>query len=193
MNTPKPPMPDAPASEALWSLPYPLLVVDDDLRVHHQNAATRDFLSPPERAEAGQKCGEVLRCLHALRADDCCGTTEYCPTCVVRNSLTEALRELSTVQARATIQRGPDADHSVHMLITAVAYECEAGRLAVMMLQDIPKLAVSAGLVPMCAACHRMCDELGVWHDLSVFLSRKHDLVVSHTLCPDCGPNRRNR
>ena len=68
MNTPKPPMPDAPASEALWSLPYPLLVVDDDLRVHHQNAATRDFLSPPERAEAGQKCGEVLRCLHALRA-----------------------------------------------------------------------------------------------------------------------------
>ncbi len=193
MTVPKRSLPDAPALHALWALPYPLMVLDEEMRVCGQNDAARGLLTEVGRKELGRKCGEVLSCLHARRADDCCGDTEHCPECGVRNGVVQAQRELSTVQACVSIQRGPGAEDSVHMLVTAVGYEQAGGRRAVVMLQDIPGLSVSAGLIPVCAACHKMRDEAGEWHDLGAFLYQQHNLVLTHTLCPDCGPNRRNR
>ncbi|MBU0608020.1 MAG: hypothetical protein KKI08_09025, partial [Armatimonadetes bacterium] len=169
MTVPKRSLPDEPALHALWALPYPLMVLDEEMRVCGQNDAARGLLTEAGRKELGQKCGEVLSCLHALRADDCCGTTEHCPECDVRNGVAQAQRERTTVQACVSVQRGPEPDQLVHMLVTAVGYEGAEGRRAVVMLQDIPELAVSAGLIPVCAACHKMRDEAGEWHDLGAF------------------------
>jgi hypothetical protein len=187
-----PPLPDAPALQALWNLPYPLLVLDDEMRLCSHNGAAEQLLSESERQRVGRKCGEVLQCLHALRADDCCGHTEHCPTCAVRNSAVQAQREQATVQARVSIQRGPDPDQLVHMLLTAVGFTHDGRRRALVMLQDIPELAAFAGLIPVCAVCHKMRDEAGEWHDLAPYLYQRFDLAVMHSLCPECG-RRSNR
>ena len=41
-------------------------------------------------------------------------------------------------------------------------------------------------LLPVCSHCKKIRDENGNWHKLESYLSEKHQLDFTHSLCPDC-------
>ena len=45
---------------------------------------------------------------------------------------------------------------------------------------------VLRGLLPICSGCKRIRDEHGKWWPLDVYLSKKADTKITHTVCPDC-------
>jgi hypothetical protein len=177
------------ALQALWHLPYPLLVMDGEMQVLDHNAAAEELLSQPVRLQVVRRCGEVLRCEHALRSGACCGQTSHCPDCAVRTATLAAIESQGSVQTRAHIQRGEEARFA-HTLVTAVGFVRDGEKLALLMLQDLAELVTSTGLLPLCAVCHKVRDESGQWHELPLYLHSQFDLAVTHSLCPNCHPRR---
>lgn len=41
-------------------------------------------------------------------------------------------------------------------------------------------------LLPICAACKKVCDEAGQWHELDLHIHRSLEAHVTHTICPAC-------
>ena len=42
------------------------------------------------------------------------------------------------------------------------------------------------GLLPMCAACKKIRDDDGTWHQVDVYIRKHSDVKFSHGLCPEC-------
>lgn len=45
------------------------------------------------------------------------------------------------------------------------------------------------GLVPICAACKKIRDDAGYWHQVESYVRDHTEAEFSHGLCPDCVPN----
>lgn len=44
------------------------------------------------------------------------------------------------------------------------------------------------GLVPICAACKKIRDDAGFWHQVEIYVHDHTEAEFSHGLCPDCIP-----
>lgn len=42
------------------------------------------------------------------------------------------------------------------------------------------------GLLPICAACKKIRDDKGYWHQVEVYIKEHSDVSFSHGICPDC-------
>ena len=42
------------------------------------------------------------------------------------------------------------------------------------------------GLLPMCARCHKVRDDEGLWTGVEEYITVRTDALVSHGLCPEC-------
>jgi PAS domain-containing protein len=67
------------------TIPFPILVVDDDVRTLLWNSAALRLLGNEELLQ--QRSGEVLHCIHSKDVEEGCGRGPYCTTCVVRNAV----------------------------------------------------------------------------------------------------------
>lgn len=105
----------------LDSLPLPVLVVDDDVRVLEANAKARDALGKDYKEITAHRGGTVFECAHA-RLPGGCGRTIHCSGCALRRAVTRTFQTgepQSMVQA--TLSRAdPDEPSAVSMLITTV-------------------------------------------------------------------------
>jgi PAS domain S-box-containing protein len=54
-------------------------------------------------------------------------------------------------------------------------------------LQDaLAKVKSLSGLLPICASCKKIRDEVGKWHLLEVYIRNHTEADFSHGICPDC-------
>ncbi len=44
-------------------------------------------------------------------------------------------------------------------------------------------------IIPVCASCHKLRNDQGVYEAAEAYLARHSGARVSHTLCPDCARN----
>jgi hypothetical protein len=42
------------------------------------------------------------------------------------------------------------------------------------------------GLLPICASCKKIRDEMGLWHTLESYISGHSEAEFTHSICPDC-------
>jgi two-component system, cell cycle sensor histidine kinase and response regulator CckA len=45
------------------------------------------------------------------------------------------------------------------------------------------------GLVPICAACKKIRDDAGFWHQVETYVHAHTEAEFSHGLCPECAPH----
>jgi ferredoxin len=67
--------------------PYPVVLMEQGVRVVAINRPACDFIGRESDAVKGLLGGEALECVHA-RLPGGCGKTVHCATCAVRNSVT---------------------------------------------------------------------------------------------------------
>lgn len=48
------------------------------------------------------------------------------------------------------------------------------------------ELKALSGMLPICAACKRVRDDQGYWEQVESYISRRSEVVFSHSLCPEC-------
>lgn len=52
--------------------------------------------------------------------------------------------------------------------------------------QSIKKVKILSGFLPICAACKKIRDEDGHWHELEYYITNHSQAEFSHSICPDC-------
>jgi hypothetical protein len=43
-----------------------------------------------------------------------------------------------------------------------------------------------SGLLPICAACKKIRDDKGYWHQVEEYVRDHSEADFSHSICPDC-------
>jgi hypothetical protein len=168
------------------SLAVPLMVVDETLRVHYLNAAAQKLSEQQAALQMHTRCGDVLQCINALQPGACCGETDDCPKCAIRQLVARACQEQQSFATRAYIRREAAGDTFVNVLVRATGFMHEGQPLASLMLQDLPEVIDAAGLLRLCAWCHKVGDPDNNWVDLTEYLATTLSLNVTHGMCKEC-------
>ena len=103
------------------SIPVPVLVVDDDVKVMAANTRACEILGKDAAAMKGLPGGNVLECAYA-RLPEGCGKTIHCSGCAIRRSVTRTFdtgEPLSMVPATLHHTDADDAS-AVAIWITTV-------------------------------------------------------------------------
>jgi PAS domain S-box-containing protein len=66
------------------------------------------------------------------------------------------------------------------------AAEAERERLIAEMQHALASVKCLSGLLPICAACRKIRDKQGFWHDLENYIRQHSDADFTHGICPDC-------
>jgi PAS domain-containing protein len=90
------------------AMPMPVFVVDADASILEYNAAAARMLGPKKRAVLRRRFGDVLHCLYAEESPKGCGSSAFCPKCVVRKSIQASSKGRRAVRRLATFERRID-------------------------------------------------------------------------------------
>ncbi len=175
--------------EIVESFPYPLFVVDEDVRILECNEAAQKLVGAGSGYLLRRKGGEVLGCINALGGGKGCGSSPACAGCVIRGSVGEAManRKVSRAKARLELVDGNGKSSERFMLVTASPLETPGhDRAVLLMLEDITEVVRLKSLLSMCAGCKKIRDDENYWRDVESYLQQHLDVEFSHGLCPEC-------
>jgi hypothetical protein len=167
-------------------IPFPILVVDDDVRILFWNAAALRLLGNEEVYQ--QRGGEVLNCIHSGDTEEGCGHGPHCKTCVVRNSVNEASRGGKVYRKKTMMKKQiGDIVTEVPLLVTTSPYIYNNRSLTLLILEDIHEMMEVGGLLPICANCKKIRSGTDKWQQIEGYI-KEHivDVDFTHGLCPDC-------
>jgi hypothetical protein len=167
-------------------IPFPILVVDDDVRILFWNSAALRLLGSEEVYQ--QRGGEVLNCIHSGDTEAGCGHGPHCKTCVVRNSVNEASRGGKVYRKKTIMKRQiGDTITELPLLVTTSPYVYDGKSLTLLILEDIHEMMAVGGLLPICAQCKKIRAGDNKWQPIEGYI-KEHivDVDFTHGLCPDC-------
>jgi PAS domain-containing protein len=99
------------------SIPYPILVVNEDMRVSFGNAKAYKILGKAPESATGHLHGEVFECAHS-RLPEGCGGTVCCSGCAIRHTVNRTFQTgEGQRQIPATLKRN---ESDVSLQITTV-------------------------------------------------------------------------
>ena len=178
---------DEYARRLLDAVPLAILVVDEDLRILDFNAAAALMVNGEMRAIIRRRGGEALQCIHSTDVPGGCGQGPFCQDCIIRNSVTTAIRkrELTRRQGLVEVVVGA-ATREIQMLVTAAPFVLEGQTRALLTLEDVSELVPLRGFLTMCSRCKDIRDDQQHWHSLEDYLARHANIQFSHGLCPEC-------
>jgi hypothetical protein len=168
------------------TIPFPILVVDDDMRILFWNSSALRLLGSDEVFQ--QRGGEALHCIHSGDTEEGCGHGPHCKTCVLRNSVNEASRGEKVYRRKTIIQRKiGEKVTDVPLLVTTSPFTYENRSLTLLILEDIHELMELGSLLPICANCKKIRLSANQWQHIEEYI-KNHivDVDFSHGICPDC-------
>ena len=167
--------------------PVILLVVDKDVRIFDANKAAEEILVTDEESAVGNRCGDVICCVHALDAEGGCGTSEFCPDCVIRNSVKEAFKGKQIFrQYQAMCLRDEKGERPFHVQVSAAPIEVERNGFCLLTLEDVTELYELREIIPICSVCKKVRSDKAYWEGVEGYLMRHAGMKFSHGICPDC-------
>ena len=169
------------------ALPAPLFVVDEDVRILDANQAAHQMLNSPPEIVLRKLCGEVLHCNDERQSEQGCGETVSCPECVIRKAVRKAYEGEQAFRMKYTMHLNNNhGTQTVHLLITASAFERQGDKLALLTLEDITDLTSLQELLPICASCKKVRNDDQYWESVETFMHKHAGASFTHGLCPDC-------
>ena len=174
----------------LDTLPSAVFVVDQEFKIFDLNpSATKLFGIKPDTI-LHRLSGEAMHCMHAMASNNCCGTTEYCPDCVIRNSIEAAFKSKATHKQKNKMKIQKNGDVSdIHMLVTASSFTYKEGAFVLLVLEDITEFISLQRLIPICSSCKKIRNDENYWEAVADYLRKHTDLEFTHGLCSECADN----
>lgn len=174
--------------EVFDRLPAMVFVVDGEVRIQDYNHAAANLLQAERQTVLKQRAGTILHCVNSVAAQQECGTTPFCPDCVIREAVTAACRDNRTVRRRKRMELvSKNSERQLlYALITASPLTYNKRSLALLQIEDISEIAELQRLVPICLSCQKVRDDQASWIRLEAYFKNCWDLNFSHGYCPDC-------
>jgi len=169
------------------TIPLPIFLVDDDVRICSANKAASEVLGDPERTFLNKRGGEILHCIHAAEMREGCGHAPSCSDCVIRNSIKNAVRGGKIHRKRTMMYlRTSAGTKEVSLLVTAAPLAYEDKQFTLLILEDISELLQLRSLLPICAWCKKIRNDDNYWLSIEEYFGAHHDIDFSHGMCEDC-------
>ncbi len=167
--------------------PVMLLVSDKDVRILDANKAAENILGKSGESPKGNRCGDLIRCVHALEAEGGCGTSKFCPDCVIRNSVKKALQGKQIVRQYQSMRlQDEKRERPFHVQVSAAPIKVEGKDLVLLTLEDVTELYELREIIPICSVCKKVRTDEAYWEQVEGYLARHAGMKFSHGICPDC-------
>ncbi|MBW2096511.1 MAG: PAS domain-containing protein [Deltaproteobacteria bacterium] len=167
--------------------PVMLFVVDRDVRILDANEAAEKVVEKTEDSTIGNPCGDVIRCVNALQAEGGCGTSKFCPDCVIRNSVLDAFKgKKITRKYQAMRLKDEKGERPFHVQVSTTPIEVEGEKLVLLTLEDVTELYELREIIPICSVCKKVRTDKAYWEQVESYLLRHNGIKFSHGICPDC-------
>ncbi|MGA3100092.1 MAG: PAS domain-containing protein [Bryobacteraceae bacterium] len=170
----------------LDAIPVAVFIVDSDVRIQAINPAAEALLGAGEAVVRTLRGGEALHCLHSKDSPGGCGQGPDCHSCVIRNSVMEALEggAVSRRRMKAELLAGQDS-RRLDLLVTASRLPGNDG-LALLVLEDISEISTLHDIIPICARCKSIRNDQRYWQKVETYFHDYMGVDFSHGLCPEC-------
>jgi len=132
------------------TVPSPIFLVDDDVRILEYNLAARELLAAGTSSVRNQRGGEALHCLHATDATEGCGHGPVCQTCVIRNSVIEGIHGRQVVRRQHKMELMRNGQFlGMDALITAAPFPYRDRQLVLLVIEPSSDVAGNKSRLPI--------------------------------------------
>lgn len=170
----------------LDSIPLPVFLVDDDVRIEWLNAAAAAAFGLDSAKVAKRRGGEALHCLHAADSPEGCGRGPVCGSCVIRTSVGQCLGGRAITRKRMKCELlVAGKTRNLDLLITASPMPAGQKR-ALLIIEDITEVSSLRDIIPICARCKKIRDDRQYWHSVEAYFHDHIGVEFSHGLCAAC-------
>ena len=83
-------------------------------------------------------------------------------------------------------QLSPEQCKALEALARQIILQLEFRRTSADLAEALTQIKTLRGLLPMCAHCKGIRDDLGFWQSVESYVSAHSDADFSHGICPDC-------
>ncbi len=173
-------------TDTLNAIPFPLLVVDGDVQVFFWNSAALRLLKNEDIYK--NKGGDILHCIHSFESNKGCGHSEYCKSCVVRNSVNESMQG-DKIYRRKTVMELKTAKGYLEfpVLVTTSPFIFNDKQMVILIMEDVREWMESGGFLPICSSCKKIRTDDNQWQPVESYIKNYiADVKFTHSMCPDC-------
>jgi hypothetical protein len=120
----------------LDKIPFPIFLMDDDVRIHVYNLAAISLIDIELYRVNKVGCGDAFNCVYSM--PDGCGESEACKECVIRNSVRKSYGGSGVVREKTNIQlvRG-DKVEQIQMFVTTEPLKYNDELCVIVILENI--------------------------------------------------------
>ena len=120
----------------LDKIPFPIFLMDDDVRIHVYNLAAISLIDIELYRVNKVGCGDAFNCVYSM--PDGCGGSEACKECVIRNSVRKSYGGSGVVREKTNIQlvRG-DKVEQIQMFVTTEPLKYNDELCVIVILENI--------------------------------------------------------
>ena len=166
------------------TIPAWVFVLDSEWRVNAVNQAARDFIGWTEEESYSNRCGSVIGCIHHNDDPKGCGFSQYCNTCIVRNTALKSIQGTDTHREKGKLEF--ISGKPLNVLVSSSPFEYEGQKFSVTIIEDISLIVELQGLIPICASCKKIRDDKGYWNRVEIYIEEHSEAEFTHDICPDC-------
>ncbi|OLN30976.1 hypothetical protein [Desulfosporosinus metallidurans] len=166
------------------TIPQLALVLDPMWRVHALNQAARALGECAVRKIQGERCGDVIGCVHHQDDPRGCGFGPSCITCIAKNIALEAIEGMEARHAKGKLEF--QTGRVMPVLASASPFEYKHQKYAVIIIEDISLITELQGLIPICASCKKIRDDNGYWNRVENYIEEHSEAEFTHDICPEC-------
>jgi nitrogen fixation/metabolism regulation signal transduction histidine kinase len=171
----------------LDALPSSVLVMDQDLMIHDANRSAFELLGKRPEKILSRLCGDILNCIHARQSSGGCGTTDYCPKCVIRQTVEAVVHGKNIFRRTGEMKLEEDEQvREIHFIVTGVPFDYADMNLVLLVIEDITELVQLRRIIPICAHCRKVRNDSEYWYHVEDYLKQHTNVQFSHGVCPDC-------
>jgi PAS domain-containing protein len=171
------------------AVPSPVLIVDDDVRILDYNIAGAELLGQDRGLQYMKRGGEALHCVHSCESPEGCGRSADCSDCIIRNSVSEALRDGKVCRRRTMMQMEDGQEKprkEVMLLVTASPFRYEEKNLVLLVLDDVSEVMRLQKILPICSYCRKIRNDENYWKSVEEYFREHQNLLFSHSICESC-------
>jgi PAS domain-containing protein len=171
----------------LDAFPSPAFIVDADRTVLEANRSARQWLGDGIGTKPGQLPGDVLHCVFPDESRGTCGTTDSCPSCVLKESLetVTAGRPAPRRIAHMILRAGEQAEDR-WFLVAASPFDLEGRALVMVVLEDATQIVELREFLPLCPGCGAKRGASDPVIQARIFLRKHPDFLLADELCDEC-------